>query len=166
MEQFIELHDTTLVSVTNTGHETQVELLAMLHRSPNDPEKHTVWLQLVILSLSVSKFTPPPADLPLWIADGFLRLNDVVHENVIPDIREFQGDIELAVVLVSSESWTVRADALQIKYVGEPKFLEKFPACPISSMDHNVVTVNIRHVTHCQSCLKQSVQVKYNYELS
>jgi len=129
MNAGIELHDSTLASVTSADG-TVVILLspAYVHHSEGRPgtDAGSGWLQDATFTIREAGEIPSPAELPLEIADGFLRIGESIHDNLLPAGGRFEGAIELSLTLTNSETVVFRGTSIEIRMQGDAKWLESF----------------------------------------
>jgi hypothetical protein len=125
----IELHDSELSGVTFSGDSAIVFFSrAYVHRSLGVPgsDAGSSWSQPATLTFIGASPVPLPAELPVWISDGLLRISDTVYNNLIPASGRFEGGVELSLVLASAETLTIRGQRVSIQLHGESSCIEKF----------------------------------------
>lgn len=131
MNAGLELHDSTLASVTSANGAVVILLSpAYIHRSEGQPgiDAGSGWLQDATLTIPGSGDFASPAELPIDISDGFLRIGESVHNNMLPAGGHFVGAIELSLTLANSETVVFRGTGIEIQMQGDAKWLEHVPA--------------------------------------
>jgi len=127
MNQAIELHDSELSGVSFIDDSAVVSLSpAYVHRFWEAPgsDTHSGWLQPATLTFIGAALVPVPTSLPVWVSDGFLRIDSVLHNNLIPASGTFEGPVEFSVVLATAEQLTIRAMRVSIQLHGEASYIE------------------------------------------
>jgi len=125
----IELHDSTLASVSFSDGLAVVLLApAYIHRSHGLPgsDAGSGWLQSATLTFAGASPVSSPAGLPVWISDGFLRIDDALHDNLIPTHGSFEGAVEFSIVLTTAEVLTIRGRRISIQLLGDSSYLEEY----------------------------------------
>jgi hypothetical protein len=125
----IELHDSELASVSVSGSEAVVSFSsAYIHRTTGTPgvDSGSGWLQPATLTLTDAFPFSSPVVLPATICEGFLRIGSDLHSNVIPASGDFDGAIELSIVLATAEVLIIRGQRIAIQLHGTPSFVESF----------------------------------------
>ena len=129
MNEGIELHGSVFSDLSFVGGTALVSFShAYVHRSSGVPgsDAGSGWSQPATLTFASASPVPSPAELPVWISDGFLRIGDTVHNNLIPASGRFEGGVELSLVLASAEAFTIRGVSVSIELHGEPSYIEEF----------------------------------------
>ncbi len=126
----LELHDSTLSSIAVTTDLAVLTLRpAIIHRCAGRPgiDAGTCWTQDAGLTIVHPSHSPLPENLPSDISDGDVRACGEIYRNGFPAPTVLTGAIELRLVLVTAEPFTVRGETLTVKLIGARKFLDNFP---------------------------------------
>jgi hypothetical protein len=124
MREAIELHDSRLLSFTQTEDRVCLKLDAYIHRSPETPGGcGTGWSQEVEFHFDGVNAIEFATTLPLWIMDGAIT-GSISQDNLIPLPCEINGDLQFEVDGYEGRL-TIRATQLRIHRLGEPRFVEE-----------------------------------------
>ena len=127
MREAIELHDSKLISVSETATGVCVTIDAYVHRSPEQAGgPGTGWQQVVELQFDQGVVEKLSRDLN-WILDGAIS-GAVSHDNLIPLPCEIDGDVCLEVTGCNEQSVKVRGTRLRIVPIGAARYVEETPA--------------------------------------
>lgn len=129
VNECLELHDSTLSHVTFRDGSVVVSLSsAYIHRSPGRPgwDAGSGGCQPATLTFGEARPVSLPAELPATISDGFLRVGDTTHDNLIPASGTFEREVEFSIILTTAEIFTFRALRVTIQLHGEPACIEQF----------------------------------------
>ena len=134
----IEIHDSAVDQITLEP--TSVAVLhfpeVYIHSSQGRPgfDAGTGWTQEAVIRLANAhiegKFSQESRDAyggyAHYLADGSLRINDSVSDNLIPIPLDTQGDIELTL-----ECWgevvRVHGSSVSVELIGTAKYVEEGP---------------------------------------
>jgi hypothetical protein len=129
MNEGIELHDSKLSHVSFRDGSAVVSLSsAYVHHSTGRPgwDAGSGGYQPATLTFDEAPPVSLPAELPVSISDGFLRIGDTTHDNLIPASGTFERAVEFSIVLTTAETLTIRARRVTIQLHGEPSYIEQF----------------------------------------
>ncbi|WP_425616306.1 hypothetical protein NA78x_006251 [Anatilimnocola sp. NA78] len=122
------MHDSDLLSVETTADDIRVRMRAYIHRSPEQSGgKGTGWIQEVEVALQDGVILATIPELPSWLDTGSIKGSAEQH-NLIPLPCEIVDDLQFELISLAQERLVVRATALKIQRLGEPKFVEQTPA--------------------------------------
>ena len=130
MNEAIELHDSVLDSVKESGSKITVALRpAYIHKSLGEPGVNdgVVELQDLCFEFASGQIEGTLADLPADILDGELQKGSDRLSNMIALPCEFVGQVRFAVHLYPDyREVIISADGLKITPEGESRYLEDF----------------------------------------
>lgn len=129
VNESIELHDSELATVYFSDGTAVVTLSsAYVHQSSGVPgvDSGLGWYQCATLKFAGAPPVPVPANLPVGISDGFLRIGDRMHDHLIPACGKFEDAIEFSILISTQETLTIRGSGITIELHGEPSGLERY----------------------------------------
>jgi hypothetical protein len=130
MNSEVEIHDSTLASVTPDGHDLVLCLApAYVHRSAGRPgiDQGSGWLQDIDLVISEAAVESLPSEFPVDLSDGSFSVGEVRWDNSIPLPLTVSGTVSLAAVTCRGEFLAVRGTGATAVTRGELRYLEEFP---------------------------------------
>ena len=128
MNQAIELHDSVLMRVVQSGTTVRIDLRAMVHESSDEPGAGAseVWVQQAeIVMMGVLSHLAVP-DTEQRICDGALTIGNRVEDNLIPLPAYHNDHVELALELADGSTLSVAGTTIRIELGSSRKYLEKF----------------------------------------
>ncbi len=128
--RWLEFHDSTLRSITQTDVSVHIVLDGYVHRwEVNDGTwRGTGWEQSVrIIIRNVDGRLAAPT-LPVEIADGWLSVGEAVYDNLVRIPVTASEPINLRLEFDGQETLDVAGGGVRIEPVGEPRFIEDLPA--------------------------------------
>ena len=128
-KQAIELHDSTLGSIERRGGVSVIHLNpAYLHIWDDDigPKVGEGWLQLIDVIVQDGQSLHRREDYEVRIADGLLRTESGVHNNVIPLPLESTRPCLIRLALADGRDIAIEGSGLTIELRGEAKYLESY----------------------------------------
>lgn len=127
MREAMELHDSTLVSVLDTGTGVSVTIDAYIHREPAQPEgPGTGWQQKVDFQFDNGVIEELSGDLPWTILEGGIA-GVLSHDNLISLPCEIDGNVSFQAA-GNARVVRVRGTRLRIVPVGAARYIEETPA--------------------------------------
>jgi hypothetical protein len=130
MNSEVEIHDSTLASITRDGCDLVLSLApAYVHRSPGRPgiDQGSGWLQDIDLIIFGAVVESLPTEFPVNLSDGSFSIGEVRWDNVIPLPLVVSGTVSLSAVTCFGEFLTVRGTGASSMTRGELQYLEEFP---------------------------------------
>lgn len=130
MPRWLEFHDSTLRSVTQTDVSVHIVLDGYVHRWDVDADvwHGTGWQQSVrIIIRQVDGRLAAPV-LPVEIADGQLVVGEAVYDNLVRMPLTASEPTNLRLEFDGQETLEVVGGGVRIESVGEPRFIEDLPA--------------------------------------
>lgn len=130
MNSEIELHDSTLASITPDGHDLILCLApAYVHRSAGRPgiDQGSGWLQDIDLVISEAVVESLPTEFPVDLSEGSFSVGEVRCDNSIPLPLAVSGAVSLVAVTCRGELLAVRGTGASTVTRGELRYLEEFP---------------------------------------
>jgi hypothetical protein len=126
MNAAIEIHDSTVIRITNRDGEVIVHFQpAYLHKSEGRPgfDSGTGWTQEARLVFSEGATSGDFPDWPCELMDGELHFGSERHNNLIPVPLQVAMPTQLRLVCDAFHTVTVTGKAARLELVGEPKFV-------------------------------------------
>jgi hypothetical protein len=128
MREAIELHDSKLLSVSETASGVCITIDAYIHREPMQiGGPGTGWQQEVEFRFDNGVVLELSRDLPWTILDGGL-FAAVRHDNLIPLPCEIDGDVRWEATGCNERCVKVRGTHLLIVPIGTARYVEETPA--------------------------------------
>jgi hypothetical protein len=127
MNQSIELHDSTVVAIRESGGEVQLDLEAYVHRTEGRPgiDPGTGWRMPVRMTIASATVVRAFRGDSLWIIDGAITVGSTVFENMIPVAFDSVDEIEMR-FSGGEGSLTVTGKGLRVEPTGEAEYVEEF----------------------------------------
>ena len=128
--RIIELHDSEVSDVVQVDKQIKVRFSsAYVHESGGragvDPGKGFIQeAEMVIDEAAMGGVLP---DFPVDISEGFLALNGVKSDNIIPIPFVFKGNFLMELVFVSGHRVTITGASATLSLLGSPKSIEDCP---------------------------------------
>jgi hypothetical protein len=130
VRSWIEFHDATVDAIGTSGESVTIYLSAYVHRWEHRDGSWagTGWTQPV--TVVVSKPTMPIATIekPVDVSDGTVRLNEAVHDNLVPLPFEGIGMVRVVMRLVDGAVIEIVGDQMKLAAAGDAGFVEDLPA--------------------------------------
>ena len=126
----IEFHDSVLSGVSFSGSEIRVSFVpAYLHRSAGEPGRDagTGWSVDVELTIHDSIVSALPTVFPSDVWEGTLRVGSREFDNLVPVPLDGESDVQLVLTLNSGEVLRVAGARVELRAIGEYKFVETLP---------------------------------------
>ena len=129
MNQCLELHDSTLESVSRGEAGIRLVIAAYIHKSAGQPgvDPGTGWSGIVHLFLRAGQVTPDSAQAPLEINQGQLKMSDQTFSNCIPLPFTSEKPAHLTLRGFRGEEFSVEGAGILLEPDGEPEYVEDFP---------------------------------------
>ena len=128
MSEFIEFHDSTLISVAFVGTSVRLDLRAYVHRweKLDGVLKGTGWIRAarIILSEGFSDDTP---ELPVDLGGGAVRAGQILHENLVPLPFSSHEATSLRLQPVTGGTLEFRGRSIAIESIGGAEYVENLP---------------------------------------
>jgi hypothetical protein len=127
----IELHDSKVAELmTRNGTVIVHFLLAYLHKSEGHPgvDSGTVWVQEARFILEGGSVSGVRSELPCDVIDGELIVGIHRYDNEIPVPLNVTAPAQLRLIYGLARTLTVAASGVRLELLGEPKYVEDFPA--------------------------------------
>jgi hypothetical protein len=124
----IELHDTTVLSVTTTEGNVIIDASAYVHASLGRPgiDAGTGWSQPARFTVFEGCVVRRHDGDSLWVTDGVITVGEQVFDNIVPAAKEAEVDVKL--VFSGAEGvLEVVGVGLRVEVTGEARFVEDFP---------------------------------------
>jgi len=131
MNKAIELHDSTLFSVTQkSGTATLHFDKTYIHQSEGRPgvDSGTGWLQSIDLEIADAVIESMPKNLPVDLNDGYLIVNGTKTENSVDLPIDTRGDIELQLVTAAGEELKITGKHIASIEKSELEYIEDYNA--------------------------------------
>lgn len=125
----IELHDSVLASLKSEEGKIEIAFQpAYIHKSEGIPgvDPGTGWTQDIVLAVESGIAEGQVTELPYDVSDGELHVAGQL-QNVLPLPLDYRGNIELRLLLKSSEQLVIRGSRITSESVGTAKYIEYFP---------------------------------------
>jgi hypothetical protein len=130
MRSWIELHDSVVNAIAVSDESVTIHLTAYVHRweQRDGSWAGTGWTQPV--TIVVRKPTMPIATIetPVDVSDGSVRVNEAVHDNLVPVPFESIGAVRVVMHLVDGAVIEVVGDQMKLAATGDGRFVEDLPA--------------------------------------
>jgi hypothetical protein len=126
----IELHDSVLASLKSVEDKIEIAFRpAYIHRTEGIPgvDPGTGWTQDIVLVVESGVVEGQVAELPFDVSDGELQVAGLQLQNVLPLPLDYRGNIELRLLLKSSEQLVIRGSRITSESAGTAKYIEDFP---------------------------------------
>jgi hypothetical protein len=130
MTSALELHDSTLASLTVTAGEAIIELApGYVHQWEKQGHEWlgTGWSKPIRIRVDSARVTSPVPTLPADVSEGSLTMGDVMYSNLVPLPFHAQGQVRLHLLLVNSASLQVVGAAISVDATGDGEFVEDLP---------------------------------------
>src|SRR5262245_52595681 len=120
MTQFIEFHDSRLLSAVDAGHETRLELDAYMHRweRRDGAWVGTGWSQPIRVSVAGARRLTA-VGLPRTIGTGVIIIPGVTYENGVPLPFTCENDAQLTLILENGDELSCSGSRLAIEMTGD-----------------------------------------------
>src|SRR5579862_869498 len=122
----IELHDSVLASLKSVEGKIEIAFQpAYIHKSEGIPgvDPGTGWTQDIVLAVEGGIVEGLVTELPFDVSDGELRVASLQLQNVLPLPLDCRGNVELKLLLKSSEQIVVRGSRITSESVGTAKYI-------------------------------------------
>jgi protein-tyrosine phosphatase len=120
--EWIEIHDSTLESLTSDGDRSiLVFSAAYIHKFNGG---HMGWVQRAILRIRGGIVSGAFTQFPCDLMDGYLTLSEEKSDNLIPIPLNFSGRTELLLTSEFAESVHMSGDYITLELMGEPRYVE------------------------------------------
>ena len=129
LNRMIEIHDSSLESLTvEVGH-VVLSLSAYIHQSEGRPgvDAETGWTQHAVIRIRGEIDSGSLTRLPCKLVGGYLSLDDQQSDNLVPIPLSFTGDVELGLTSEFAETIKIRGNHIALGLMHEPKFVENTP---------------------------------------
>jgi hypothetical protein len=130
MNQAIEIHDSTLKSLTQVGRGLEIHLSpAYIHQSEGRPghDEGIGWYQDAIFRIPNGTIIIPSKMMPVDLIDGCVKIGSGMNSaNVIPLPLMTQGKVEISFQDTTGSFIQVNGVGLVVELVGKPGAIEKF----------------------------------------
>ena len=129
MNSIIEIHDSTLTSVTAVGRALVISFgPAYVHQSAGRPGRDdgSGWLQDLDLVIADAVVESLPLELPAGFSDGMFSVGGRLEENVIPLPLAVSGEVLFSALTDCVERLVVRGSGASIVPRGGLRFVEEF----------------------------------------
>jgi hypothetical protein len=126
----IELHDSFLAVLEATGDRVRVVFEpGYVHETQGVPglDPGTGLLQTIELFVESGSIEGALTALPFDVSDGTLTIDDQIYLNLLPLPMNRRGNIELKLLLKSSECVVIRGAGITTRFEGLPEDAEDFP---------------------------------------
>ena len=127
---WIEFHDSDVNAIVAAGDAVSLHLDAYVHRwdRRNGEWVGTGWIQPVTVAVRNGTTPITQVELPMEIADGYVRVNDTVYQNLVP--LPFQGDGTVLAVMELADSTLLQfaGDQVTVTEAGDARFVEDLTA--------------------------------------
>jgi hypothetical protein len=126
----VELHDSTVGGISLRFGVAIVSFSpAYVHRSEGTPcvDAGTGWHQPARLLIASASAVGTQPGRPEWLADGSLRVDDEVFDNVIPLPFEAAGAVELRLIFSTGDRIILRGTRVRLTATGEATYVEEVP---------------------------------------
>ena len=130
MNSAIEIHDSSLTSITKRSDLLELRFDAYIHISEGAPgvDAGTGWTQDVMLVFDSGTLEGSITEWPAVLYDGTLEIDGEASENIIPIPLDRKGNIQLTLKPSSmDEPIIVRGNHVHLEPRGAPIYVEKFP---------------------------------------
>jgi hypothetical protein len=130
MNSEVEIHDSTLASITPDGRDLVLCLApAYVHRSAGRPgiDQGSGWLQDIDLVISEAVVESSPSGFPVNLSDGSFSDGEVRWDNSIPLPLAVWGTVSLTAVTCRGEILAVRGTGASSVARGDARYVEEFP---------------------------------------
>ena len=130
MNSEVEIHDSTLASITPDGRDLVLCLApAYVHRSAGRPgiDQGSGWLQDIDLVISEAVVESSPSDFPVDLSEGSFTDGEVRWDNSIPLPLAVWGAVSLTVMTCRGEILAVRGTGASVVTRGDARYVEEFP---------------------------------------
>ena len=125
----IELHDSEVENISQEGSTVRISFVEVyIHESEGEPgvDPGTGWLQKAELLLEDASIEGKAPDLPRWLSDGRLTIDEEAYENELPIPLDQHGEVTLVMLFVTGDEVEIRAKRISLTLFGEPKYVEEF----------------------------------------
>jgi hypothetical protein len=125
----IEIHDSRLESVERQGEKIILRLSpAYIHKSIGEPGVNvgTGWIQDALVIIEQLGAKPTTENLPVYLSNGTLRIDNKEFPNTIPLPMSCQGSIVLDLLTMENERISMKGSSIRVELLGEPVFVEEF----------------------------------------
>ena len=126
----MELHDSVLASLKSVEGKMEITFRpAYIHKTEGVPgvDPGTGWTQDIVLAVESGIAEGQVTELPFDISDGELQVADLRLQNVLPLPLDYSGNIELKLLLNSSEQVVIRGSRITSESAGTATYVEDFP---------------------------------------
>ena len=128
MPDFLEFHDSTIVSLSTAQQSLHIGIDAYVHRwlQVEGQWIGRGWIQPVRLKLSTAG-APPNLKLPADLSTGSVELDGRVHDNILQLPCRSLGPARITFTLITGELIEVTGSEFDIEAIGEGRLLEDLP---------------------------------------
>jgi hypothetical protein len=128
MPDFLEFHDSTIVSLSTDQQSLHIGIDAYVHRWLQVEGKWIGrgWIQPVRLKLSTAG-APPNLKLPADLSTGSVELDGRVHHNILVLPCRSRGPARITFTLVTGELIELTGSDFETEATGEGRLLEDLP---------------------------------------
>jgi len=129
MNSGIELHDSTISRIDQTGSIVEIEFSpAYVHKSEGKPgiDAGTGWVQAARVRFTGASLSGDRPLLPEILSDGSLRVGVHVHANWLPIPLLASEPVELQLVFVSGRAIDISAESIELELTGPATYVEEF----------------------------------------
>lgn len=130
MNSIIEIHDSTLASISFVGHDLVLCLSpAYVHQTAGRPgiDQGSGWVQdiNVVFSEAVVEFSP--LEIPCGLSERTLSVGEIHWDNGIPLPLAVSGEVSLTAITCQNERLVVRGTGASAVTLGALRYVEEFP---------------------------------------